>query len=97
MGLGMIVAGLASIILGEALLRLRGVGPAMAAVVFGSFAYRLIIALALRAGLGPSNLKLVTAGLVLIALVVPLLHARTSPLLRHFDWRAKDVVRPIAD
>jgi len=97
MGLGMIVAGLASIILGEALVRVRGVGPAMAAVVFGSFVYRLIIALALRAGLGPSNLKLVTAALVLIALSVPLLQDRTSPLLKHFHWIPRHVARPVAD
>ncbi len=97
MGLGMIVAGLASIILGEALVRVRGVGPAMAAVVFGSFVYRLIIALALRAGLGPSNLKLVTAALVLVALVIPLMHAKSSGLLRHLDFRPKHVARPIAD
>ncbi len=97
MGLGMIVAGLASIILGEALVRVRGVGPAMAAVVFGSFVYRLIIALALRAGLGPSNLKLVTAALVLVALVIPLMHFKSSGLLRHLDFRPKHVARPVAD
>ena len=98
MGLGIIVVGLASIILGEVLLRLRGVGPAMAAVVFGSFVFRLIIAFALRAGLGPSNLKLVTAGLVLIALVVPMLQSRGSGLLKSFDIRiTRNAARPVAD
>ncbi|MFI5267921.1 MAG: ABC transporter permease [Chloroflexota bacterium] len=97
MGLGIIVVGLASIILGEALIRFRGVGFAMAAVVLGSFIYRLIIALALRAGLGPSNLKLVTAALVLLALVLPLLQARGSGAIRNFDLRFKNAARPIAD
>lgn len=97
MGLGIIVVGLASIILGEVLVRVRGVGLAMAAVVFGSFVFRLIIALALRAGLGPSNLKLVTAALVLVALALPMLQARGAGALKNFDLRFKNVARPVAD
>jgi putative ABC transport system permease protein len=71
MGIGTIVAGLAAIILGEALFRRRGVGWSIVAVIVGTFVYRLIITTALRAGLGPNNLKLVTAGLVILVLAAP--------------------------
>jgi putative tryptophan/tyrosine transport system permease protein len=71
MGIGMIIAGLAAIILGEVLFRRRGVGWAIAAVVLGTLVYRLIITASLRAGLGPNNLKLVTAGLVILVLAAP--------------------------
>lgn len=97
MGIGMIVAGLASIILGEALFRTRAVGPSLLAVAGGSFVYRLIITIALRLGFGPSNLKLVTALLVVIALSLPALQGRTTGLARLFDLRPKDARRPIAD
>jgi putative ABC transport system permease protein len=38
--------------------------------------FRLIVALALRGGLDPNDLKLVTAGFVFIALVLPSLMRR---------------------
>ena len=81
MGIGMIVMGLASVIIGEGLLRPRGVTSVLLAVVGGTFAYRLFLGIALRAGLPPSNLKLITAGLVIIALAVPYIQKR----LRH-EW-----------
>jgi putative ABC transport system permease protein len=72
MGLGMIVTGLASVIVGE---RLAGgrqrMAPRLAAVVLGAVLFRLIIAGALRAGLDPNALKLLTAVFVFLALVVP--------------------------
>jgi len=81
MGIGMIVMGLASVIIGEGLFRPRGVTSVLLAVVGGTFAYRLFLGIALRAGLPPSNLKLITAGLVIIALAVPYIQKR----LRH-EW-----------
>jgi putative ABC transport system permease protein len=81
MGIGMIVMGLASVIIGEGLLRPRGVTSVLLSVVGGTFAYRLFLGIALRAGLPPSNLKLITAGLVIIALAVPYIQKR----LRH-EW-----------
>ncbi|MDX2194049.1 MAG: hypothetical protein NW201_11880 [Gemmatimonadales bacterium] len=71
MGIGMIVTGLASVVLGEALLRPRSMGGRVAAVMAGAVAFRLAIAAALRAGLDPNLLKLVTAVVVLVALVTP--------------------------
>lgn len=71
MGLGMIVTGLASVIVGETVFGGRSVPGRIAAVVAGAVLFRLIIAAALRAGLDPNALKLVTAGFVFLALVAP--------------------------
>ena len=71
MGLGIIVAGLASVIIGETLLRPRGVLAAIVAVVVGAVVYRLVIAAALFVGLGPTDMRLVTSVIVIAALAVP--------------------------
>jgi putative ABC transport system permease protein len=71
MGIGMIVMGLASVIIGEALVRPRGVARLLLAVVVGAFIYRLLITIALRLGMAPGDLKLITAVLVIIVLAVP--------------------------
>ncbi len=71
MGIGMIVMGLASVIIGEALFRPKGVARLLVAAVGGAFAYRLFITIALRMGMAPGDLKLITAVLVVIALAIP--------------------------
>lgn len=71
MGIGMIVMGLASVIIGEGIFRPRKITTILLAVVGGAFAYRLFIGIALRLGLPPTNLKLITAVLVIIALAIP--------------------------
>jgi len=71
MGIGMIIMGLASVIIGEALFRPRGVARLLMAVIGGTFIYRLIITIALRLGMAPGDLKLITALLVIIALAIP--------------------------
>lgn len=71
MGIGMIVMGLASVIIGEALIRPRGVARLLLAVIAGAFVYRLFITVALRLGLAPGDLKLITAVLVVVVLAVP--------------------------
>ena len=71
MGIGMIVMGLASVIIGEALFRPRGMARLLLAAVGGAFCYRLFITVALRLGMAPGDLKLITAVLVIIVLAVP--------------------------
>jgi len=71
MGIGMVVWGLASIIIGEALVGVRDLGLVITGAVMGSVLFRLIVALALRGGLNPNDLKLITALFVFIALVLP--------------------------
>lgn len=71
MGIGMIVIGLASVIVGEVLFGSSSIFRATLAVILGSVVYRLVIALALQAGLNPSDMKLITALIVIVALTVP--------------------------
>ena len=76
MGVGMIIMGLAAVIIGEALFRPKGVARLLLAVTGGAFVYRLVISIALRAGMAPGDLKLITAAIVIIALAVPYLQKR---------------------
>ena len=78
MGIGMVVWGLASVIIGESLLGSRSLGLAIYGAVAGSVLFRLLVAIALRWGLNPNDLKLVTALFVFAALVLPQLAATTS-------------------
>ncbi|SFK74546.1 putative ABC transport system permease protein [Paenibacillus sp. 1_12] len=72
MGIGMIVIGLASVIIGEAIFGARTVFFATLAAVMGSIVYRIVVALALQVDwLKSSDLKLITAIIVIIALVLP--------------------------
>jgi putative ABC transport system permease protein len=73
-GTGTIVVGLAAVIVGETILPSRHIGLVVLACLFGSILYRLAVALALNSdvlGLTASDLNLVTAVLVGIALVLP--------------------------
>ena len=81
MGIGMIVLGLASVIIGEGIFRPRGVTAILLAVVGGAFAYRLFVGIALQLGLRPSDLKLTTAMLVIIVLAIPYIRKK----MRH-EW-----------
>lgn len=71
MGIGLILVGLASVILGQALLGQRSIFVAAIAVVIGSVLYRLIIYFALIAGLESTDMKAITAILVIAALLLP--------------------------
>lgn len=73
-GTGTIVVGLAAVILGETILPTRSILVKLIACILGSILYRLAIALALNSGalgLQASDLNLVTAVLVGIALILP--------------------------
>ncbi len=76
MGVGTIIAGLASVIVGETLFGNRSILRACFAALLGSIVYRVAIALALgvrwgRFAFTPSDLNLITALLVIVALSVP--------------------------
>jgi len=79
MGIGMVVWGLASIIIGEALVGVRHLGFIIAGAIMGSVLFRLLVAIALRGGLNPNDLKLVTAAFVFAALVLPAFARRFAP------------------
>lgn len=81
MGMGTIIAGLAAVIIGEAFVDERSVLVALLGVVIGSLIYRLVIAAALNfrwgsLSLTPSDLNLMTALLVMVALTFP--HVRSQ-------------------
>jgi len=71
MGIGMVVWGFASVMIGESLVRVPHLGILICGAVMGSVLFRLLLAIALRWGLNPNDLKLVTAVFVLAALVGP--------------------------
>jgi putative ABC transport system permease protein len=71
MGIGIIVIGLASVIIGEALVGSRSLGLLLIGAIMGSVLFRLLVAIALRWGLNPNDLKLVTAVFVFVALMAP--------------------------
>lgn len=71
MGIGMLVWGLASVIIGEALIGEKSLGFLITGAVFGSVIFRMLVAGALQIGMNPNDLKLITALFVFIALVLP--------------------------
>lgn len=72
MGVGALVTGLAGLMVGEALLGAkRPIGRLVAGAIAGAVVFRLAIAAAVRAGLNPNALKLVTAVFVLAVLALP--------------------------
>jgi len=70
MGVGAVVFSLASVIIGEALIKHRSIFLRILSVIIGSIIFRLMVALALYIGLNPNDLKLITAIFVLLTLVV---------------------------
>jgi putative ABC transport system permease protein len=76
MGVGMVVLGIASVIIGESLVGTRAVGLLITGTVMGSVLFRMLVAIALRWGLNPNDLKLITALFVFTALVMPNLARR---------------------
>jgi len=79
MGIGMVVWGLASVIIGEALVGSHRLGLLITGAVMGSVIFRLLVAIALRWGLNPNDLKLITAAFVFVALIAPALLRKLKP------------------
>ncbi len=77
MGTGTIVIGLASVIIGEVIFGIRhSFAYKLAAVVLGSVVYRIIIAVVLQLGLKSTDLKLLTAVIVALALSIPVVRGK---------------------
>lgn len=70
MGTGMVVIGLASVIIGETIFGKSHLTGRLISVALGAIVYRLILAQALALGLPSSDLKLVSAAIVTIALAL---------------------------
>ncbi|WP_203363804.1 ABC transporter permease [Bacillus sp. REN10] len=83
MGIGMIIIGLASVIIGEAIIGNSSIARATLAVLIGAIVYRMIVTLALRFEfLETGDMKLITAVIVIIALVVPKLIDKQKATMR---------------
>ena len=80
MGFGILVNGLASVIVGEQLIGRTTLGRQLAAPVVGAIVYYQIVSFALALGLQPSDLKLLTGLFVIAMLAIPVLAGRGSVL-----------------
>lgn len=75
-GNGMVIIGLASVIIGETIFGKRGVTIGLVAAAFGAISYRIILAFALKVDMFPAYaLKLISAIIVVAALSGPPLKA----------------------
>lgn len=80
LGPGTIIVGLASVIIGEAILRTRNLGILIFSSIVGSIIYQIAIAMALNVGdigLKASDLKLITALLIGATMILPKLKAKS--------------------
>lgn len=72
MGIGMIIIGLASVIIGEAIFGTKTIVRTTLAVIAGAIIYRIVLGLALRIKLlDTGDMKLITAVIVIAALIMP--------------------------
>lgn len=72
MGIGMIIIGLASVIIGEAIFGTKSIRRITFAVISGAVIYRIVLALAFKIKLlDIGDMKLITALIVILALILP--------------------------
>lgn len=72
MGIGIIIIGLASVIIGEAIFGTKTIARTTLAVIGGAIIYRIVVTLALRVEfLEAGDMKLITAAIVILALITP--------------------------
>jgi len=76
MGIGTIVIGLASVIIGEVIFSDKRSHRVFNAVVLGSILYRIIIAFVLNRNIHPNDLRLISALLLALVLALPMLRAK---------------------
>jgi putative tryptophan/tyrosine transport system permease protein len=90
MGIGMIIIGLASVIIGEAIFGTKTIARTTLAVIGGSIIYRIVVSLALRAQfLETGDVKLITACIVILALVMPQIVRQQKEKKRKEEKRRK--------
>ena len=80
MGIGIVITGLGSVLIGEALIKWWGItsiAGSLLIVLCGSILFQLVLAFTLSIGIDPNMLKLVTACFVLIIVIIPRLKRST--------------------
>lgn len=90
MGTGMVVIGLASVIIGEVLFGTSSLMRRLIAVALGAVVYRMVIGVALYIGMPPTDLKLVSAVIVTIALAMGMMGESFSVRKRKSKGGEKD-------
>ena len=81
-GTGMMVLGLAGIIIGEAVLRKKTIGFGLISAVLGACIYRLLYQMALQFGIPATDMNLMSAILVAITISLPYLKKRGAKHVR---------------
>jgi putative ABC transport system permease protein len=74
MGIGIVITGLGSVLIGEALIKWWNIGSILwqlVIVIGGSILFQLVLAFTLSIGIDPNMLKLVTASFVLLIVIIP--------------------------
>lgn len=82
LGTGMVIIGLASLIIGETLLPKGKLWTKAFGAILGSVVYRFIIAIALRLDLPSECLKLISATIVALAIGLPAIRSSMKPATR---------------
>ncbi len=90
LGTGVVVIGLASLIIGEMFTRRGGVWRGVLAAIVGSIVYRVLMVFALRTSANPSNLKLISAVIVAVAISWPALSGWVRLTKRKLAARGKE-------
>lgn len=86
-GTGMLVVGLASIIIGEIFFSKHTIFCGLAAAVFGAVAYRYIIAFAMNLGIDTVYTKLLSAIIVAVAIALPVIKKKVSLAAKRLSER----------
>lgn len=84
-GNGMLVMGLASVIIGQALVGQRGVICGLISAVSGSLLYRVVLQIAYKANMPSYAVKLLSALIVVLALSVPLIQKKLAAIRKGGD------------
>ncbi len=81
MGIGIVITGLGSVLIGDALrnwFSVLAIGAQIGLVIAGSVLFQLVLALTLSAGADPNLLKLITASFVLVIVAIPRLTKKAA-------------------
>jgi putative ABC transport system permease protein len=78
MGAGILVTGAAAVMIGEAIFGDGSIERWIVATLTGVLVYTFLVVLALRVGMAPTDLKLVTAALLLVSISLPRLRKRVT-------------------
>lgn len=87
MGIGMVVIGLASVIIGEVLFGIKSLLRRLIAVILGAILYRMVIAVALELGMPSTDLKLISALIVALALAAPVIKEKAAAFKKRYKVR----------